>query len=124
MRTTFSQNLISQLTKGTSSITTVHSIYLIGAKKVNTSYGYTTFDSEEEIIPELNCYSLSVVIITYGKFSVSKEFMNLIYTKMQEKVQVCPSTIAVPRFLGLSDQYFFCTRMPVTSIWVLPLERK
>lgn len=60
-------------------------------------------DSEEGIISESECYSLSIMIITYDKYLVSKEFINLIYTKMQEKVQIFLILYSIKEIEGRLD---------------------
>ena len=60
-------------------------------------------DSEEGIISESECYSLSIMIITYDKYLVSKEFINLRYTQMQETVQIFLILYSIKEIEGRLD---------------------
>lgn len=84
----FPDNVITKLVNVLRSITDVHSVYLIGAQKESRSSLYVLGPNKE--YPERDLYTITLLIISRENVAQPKEFMNAVFTKMDERVKIYP----------------------------------
>jgi hypothetical protein len=80
------KKVTGKLIKVIQSMVTVHSIYFIGVQKESFSSQYV-LDTNEEC-PERDLYAITLLIISEEYIAQPKEFMNEVFTKMDQRVKL------------------------------------
>ncbi|MGI0105617.1 hypothetical protein [Salinimicrobium sp. WS361] len=80
------KKVTARLMKVIQSIVTVHSIYLIGVQRESCSSLYV-LDSDKEC-SEGDLYTITLLIISEEYIALTKEFMNEVFTKMDQRVKL------------------------------------
>ena len=111
------EKVSAKLIKVIQSIVTVHSIYLIGVQKESSSFLYVLDPEKENPVPDL--YSITLLIITEEYIAQPKEFMNEVFTKMDQRVKIYPIlyTLNDLRYrLNYGDNFLSRTLLPENAL--------
>jgi hypothetical protein len=111
------KKVTARLMKVIQSILTVHSIYLIGVQRESRSSLYV-LDSEKEC-PDRDLYTITLLIISEENIAQPKEFMNEVFTKMNQRVKIYPILYTlndVKYRLNAGDNFLSRTLLPENAL--------